>query len=128
MPTAGLTGSLRVPRRHGVTGIASPRRFGSGSWISRWRPERTSRELAWQFTDRDGHFLSESSVYRILKAYDLITSPAFVVLTAEKTFPHPTYRPNELWQTDFTYLHVVGWGWYYLSRPPVGARWLADCH
>ena len=40
-------------------------------------PERTPRELAWQFTDREGHFLSESSVYRILKASDLITSPAF---------------------------------------------------
>ena len=78
-------------------------------------PERTPRELAWQFTDREGHFLSESSVYRILKAYDLITSPAFVVLTADKTFRHPTHRPNELWQTDFTYLHVVSWGWYYLS-------------
>jgi putative transposase len=78
-------------------------------------PERTPRELAWQFTDREGHFLSESSVYRILKAYDLITSPAFVVLTAGKTFQHPTHRPNELWQTDFTYLHVVAWGWYYLS-------------
>ena len=31
-------------------------------------PERSPRELAWQFTDRTGHFLSESSVYRILKA------------------------------------------------------------
>jgi transposase-like protein len=78
-------------------------------------PERTPRELAWQFTDREGHFLSEASVYRILKAYDLITSPAFVVLTAGKTFRHPTRRPNELWQTDFTYLRVVAWGWYYLS-------------
>ena len=78
-------------------------------------PERTPRELAWQFTDREGHFLSESSVYRILKACDLIPSPAFVVLTAGKTFQHPTHRPNELWQTDFTYLHVVSWGWYYLS-------------
>jgi transposase InsO family protein len=78
-------------------------------------PERTPRELAWQFTDREGHFLSESSVYRILKAYDLITSPAFIVLAAGKTFQHPTRRPNELWQTDFTYLHVVRWGWYYLS-------------
>ena len=78
-------------------------------------PERTPRELAWAFTDREGPFLSESSVYRILKAYDLITSPAFVVLSAVKTFAHPTHRPNELWQTDFTYLHVVGWGWYYLS-------------
>ncbi len=40
---------------------------------------------------------------------------AFIVLSAAKTFQHPTQRPNELWQTDFTYLHVVGWGWYYLS-------------
>ena len=78
-------------------------------------PERTPRELAWRFTDREGHFLSESSVYRILNAFDLITSPAFVVLSAGKVFQHPTRRPNELWQTDFTYLHVVGWGWYYLS-------------
>ena len=78
-------------------------------------PERTPRELAWQFTDREGHFLSESSVYRILKAYDLIASPAFVVLTAGQTFQHPTDRPNELWQTDFTDLHVISWGWYYLS-------------
>ena len=78
-------------------------------------PERSPRELAWQLTDREGHFLSESSVYRILKAYDLMPSPAFIVLSAGKTFQHPTHRPNELWQTDFTYLQVVGWGWYYLS-------------
>ncbi len=78
-------------------------------------PEQSPRELAWQLTDREGHFLSESSVYRILKAYDLIPSPAYVVLSAAKTFAHPTHRPNELWQTDFTYLHVVSWGWYYLA-------------
>jgi transposase InsO family protein len=78
-------------------------------------PEHSPRELAWQLTDRTGHFLSESSVYRILKAHDLITSPAFVVITAADRFSHPTTRPNELWQTDFTYLRVVGWGWYYLS-------------
>ena len=78
-------------------------------------PERSPRELAWRLTDREGHFLSESSVYRILKAYDLILNPAFIVLSAAKTFQHPTHRPNELWQTDFTCLQVVGWGWYCLS-------------
>jgi hypothetical protein len=78
-------------------------------------PERSPRELAWQLTDRTGHFLSESSVYRILKAADLITSPAFVGIQAADRFSQPTHRPNEFWQTDFTYLKVVGWAWYYLS-------------
>ena len=78
-------------------------------------PARSPRELAGQLTDREGPFLSESSVYRILKAYDLIPSPAFIVLSAAKTFQHPTHRPDELWQTDVTYLQVVSWGWYYLS-------------
>ncbi len=77
--------------------------------------ELSPRELACRITDRERYFLSESSVYRILKAHDLVTSPAYVVMTASDRFEHPTRRPNELWQTDFTYLRVVGWGWYYLS-------------
>ena len=78
-------------------------------------PDRSPRELAVKLTDRDRYFLSESSVYRILKAHDLITSPAYILITAADRFQHPTRRVNELWQTDFTYLSVVTWGWYYLS-------------
>jgi len=73
------------------------------------------RELACRITDREGEFLSESSVYRILKAAHLIESPAYILLQADDRFQNPTRRRNELWQTDFTYLPVVGWGWYYLS-------------
>ena len=47
-------------------------------------PAQSPRELAWHLTDREGHFLSESSVYRILKAYDLIPSPAYIVLSAPR--------------------------------------------
>ena len=72
------------------------------------------RELAVQFTDTERYFVSEASVYRILKSYDLITSPAYVVLSAADEFRNKTTRPNQLWQTDFTYLKVIGWGWFYL--------------
>jgi transposase InsO family protein len=54
-------------------------------------------------------------VYRILKLNDLITSPAYTVLSAKDKFDQPTTRINQLWQTDFTYLKIVHWGWYYLS-------------
>jgi putative transposase len=77
--------------------------------------ELSPRELAVRFTDTERHFVSEASVYRILKAHDLITSPAFVVIKASDEFRDKTTRPNQLWQTDFTYLKVIGWGWYYLS-------------
>ena len=78
------------------------------------KPELSPRELAWHITDTQGYFISESSVYRILKAYDLVTSPAYVVISAKDRFEQPSRRVHELWQTDFTYLKVTGWGWYYL--------------
>src|SRR5205807_923935 len=60
-------------------------------------------------------FVSEASVYRLLKAHDLIASPAFIVIKAADAFKDKTTAPNQLWQTDFTYLKVIGWGWFYLS-------------
>ena len=66
-------------------------------------------------TDKKGYFVSESTVYRLLKRYDLIQSPAFEIITAKAKFENPTKRVNEMWQTDFTQILVVGWGWYYLS-------------
>lgn len=78
-------------------------------------PEKTPRELAWHITDEQKYYISESSVYRVLKSRNLITSPAYIVVSARDKFTDPTTRVNELWQTDFTYLKVIGWGWYYLG-------------
>ncbi|MFI8666034.1 IS3 family transposase [Qipengyuania flava] len=73
------------------------------------------RELAVRFTDEKRYFVSEATVYRLLKAHDLITSPAYTVIKAAEAFHTQTTRPNEMWQTDFTYFKIIGWGWVYLS-------------
>jgi len=77
--------------------------------------ELSPRELAVRFTDTEKYFVSEASVYRVLRAHDLITSPAFIVIKAANEFKDKTTAINQLWQTDFTYLKVIGWGWFYLS-------------
>ena len=79
------------------------------------RSELSPRELAVRFTDERRYFVSEATVYRLLKAHDLITSPAYVVVKAANEFHTKTQRPNEMWQTDFTYFKIIGWGWMYLS-------------
>jgi putative transposase len=78
-------------------------------------PEKSCRQIAWLFVDEMGYFLSESSVYRILKGYDLVKSPVFQMIPAKDKFEKLTQHVNELWQTDFTQFRVVNWGWYYLS-------------
>ncbi len=65
------------------------------------KPELSPRELAVRFTDTECYFVSEASVYRILKAHDLITSPAFIVIKAANEFKDKTSAINQLWQTDW---------------------------
>ena len=72
------------------------------------QPELSPRELAVRFTDKKQYFVSEASVYRLLKAHDLITSPAYIVIKAAEEFKDKTTAPNQLWQTGC-------WGWCYLS-------------
>jgi len=78
-------------------------------------PDYPPRQLAWFITDNWGYFISESSVYRILKSHDLVCSSDHIVVVAADRFQHPTTRVHELWQTDFTYFKIIGWGWYYLG-------------
>lgn len=115
-------------RDHGYEGLLSSSKSPKQFWnklpesvkeqcleVALEHPELSPRELAWHITDQHEYFISESSVYRLLKQYDLITSPAYILLQASDKFHTPTRRIYELWQTDFTYFKLVGWGWYFLS-------------
>ena len=65
-------------------------------------PELSPRELAVRFTDAERYFVSEASVYRLLKAHDLITSPAFIVMKAADEFKDKTTAPDQLWHSELT--------------------------
>jgi len=115
-------------RRFGEAGLADRRSAPGRVWnrvpdtvrgqvveLALERPELSPREVAVTFTDERAQFVSEATVYRLLKAQGLITSPAYIVMKAADEFRDKTTAPNQLWQTDFTYLKVIGWGWFYLS-------------
>ena len=58
----------------------------------------------------EGYFVSESSVYHLLKAHYLIISPVFIVMKTASEFQDKTTAINQMWQTEFTYLKIIGWG------------------
>src|SRR4051794_36860621 len=66
------------------------------------QPELSPRELAVRFTTSESTSCRRL-FYRLLKAHDLITSPAYLVIKAADEFRDKTTAPNQLWQTDFTY-------------------------
>jgi putative transposase len=47
-------------------------------------PELSPRKLAVRFTDTKQYFVSEASVYRLLKSHDLIASPVYIVMRIAK--------------------------------------------
>jgi transposase InsO family protein len=79
------------------------------------KEDLSPRELACHITDEKGWFISESSVYRILKGRGLVTSPKWILMAAADEFKDKTSRIHQQWQTDFTYFKIIGWGWYYLA-------------
>jgi len=113
---------------YGYEGLARKASNRQGSWnkineldrdkvveIALEKPELSSREVAWHITDAYSYYISESSVYRILKANGLISVPSFRIRSASDSFHDKTTQVNQMWQTDFTYFKIFGWGWYYLS-------------
>jgi transposase InsO family protein len=82
---------------------------------ARASPELSCRQLAWKVTDCGHTYVSESTVYRILKREGLIKPAEIIGFKAGKEYRRKTKRPNELWASDCCHLRVIDWGWYYLE-------------
>jgi len=81
---------------------------------ARASPELSARQLALKIVDGEGLYVSESTVFRILKREGLIKPAEVVGFKAGKEYHRKTERPNELWATDCAHFKIVDWGWYYL--------------
>lgn len=114
-------------RKSGVEGLRDKRPVPKKQWnalrpkeeqkildIARVFPEKSAREISFWITDNESFSVSESTVYRVLKREGLIRSQNLSSFPAGKEYRFKPKRVNEQWQTDATYLHVMGWGWFYL--------------
>jgi len=81
---------------------------------ARASPELSSRQLSLKLVDDYGCWISESTVYRILKREGLVKTAEMKGFSAGKEYHRKTKRPNEMWATDCSYLRVIDWGYYYL--------------
>jgi len=81
---------------------------------ARASPELSCRQLALQMVDDERWYVSESTVFRILKREGLIKPAEVIGFKAGKEYHRKTKRPNELWATDCSHIKVFDWGWYYL--------------
>lgn len=75
-------------------------------------PEIRHRELSWRMVDKDVAYLSQSTVYRILKGERLMCSrPGRKKRYRDEL--EKASRPDEIWATDLMYL-TLGESQYYL--------------
>jgi putative transposase len=81
---------------------------------ARASPELSCRQLALQMVDNERWYVSESTVFRILKRAGLIKTAEVIGFKAGKEYHRKTKMPNELWATDCSHIKVFDWGWYYL--------------
>jgi len=80
--------------------------------VSKNHPELTPRLIAVKITDTKGFYVSEKTVYRLLKKYNLIEPRPLKEMPAAKEYRIKTKRPDQMWQCDATNMFVRGWGYY----------------
>lgn len=66
------------------------------------------------YVEREGVFVSATTVYRVLSQAGLILSRKVRRKTAGEKYVQEPTRPGELWATDIHYVFVEGYGFFYL--------------
>ena len=72
--------------------------------------ELSPRSLIIQFIVERLYFVPEATVYLLVMAHDLVTSPADVIVKAAEVLHTKINGLNEMWQTYFTHFNIIGWG------------------
>jgi putative transposase len=114
-------------QRHGAYGLRDRSPFKGRTWnqilpeeearireVADKHTDWSPREISLHLTDEHGFSISESTVYRVLKRAGLIKPRLVKTFPAGPEYSHKTTRPNEMWQTDASYLFIKDWSWYYL--------------
>jgi transposase-like protein len=78
-------------------------------------PEKAPKDIAREFLNIYGAFISESSVYRILDNYDYLDNRKIVIIKGRERLTTLSNKVNEIWTTEFIFIKLIGWGYYYLS-------------
>lgn len=114
-------------RKHGKSGLEDKNSKPLRQWnevlpeekvlilnLAKDHPELSSREISYKMTDDFESYISESTVFRVLKSHGMIRSRDLKTFPAGPEYKYKPKEINEQWQTDATYLFIKGWGWYYL--------------
>lgn len=114
-------------RRSGPVGLENikptPRRFWNSLskterkqaiQIAFTNPEKAPKDIAKEFSEIYGSFISESSVYRILNSFDKFENKKIELIRGRNRFAESADDINTIWKTEFVYIRLLGWGFYYL--------------
>jgi transposase InsO family protein len=89
-------------------------------------PDIGYRKLTYQMIDENVAALSESAVYNILQAHDMLSCFQKAGEPAEKEYRHKPKFPHHHWHTDIAYIKIQGVFYFLIMMLDGYSRYLLD--